>query len=52
VLREARAQGNFQSFAEVAKVRSKPAFYLLVPKCGPVARYLGVPVGAKVALKK
>jgi uncharacterized protein with ATP-grasp and redox domains len=47
-----KGQGNFQSFADVAKVRSKPAFYLLVPKCGPVARYLEVPVGAKVALKK
>ena len=47
-----KGQGNFQSFADVAKVRGRPAFYLLVPKCGPVARYLGVPVGAKVAVKK
>lgn len=47
-----KGQGNFQSFMEVAKVRRKPAYYLLVPKCEPVARFLGVPVGCKVAVKR
>ncbi len=47
-----KGQGNFQSFTDIAKVRANPAFYLLVPKCGPVARYIGVPVGAKVAIEK
>ncbi|MEM0345509.1 MAG: ARMT1-like domain-containing protein [Thermofilaceae archaeon] len=47
-----KGQGNFQSFTEVAKIRGKPAYYLLVPKCEPVARYLGVPVGCKVAVRR
>lgn len=47
-----KGQGNLQSFYEVAKVRGERAYYLLVPKCAPVARQLGVPVGSKVALAR
>ncbi len=47
-----KGQGNYQSFYEVERVRRKPTFYLLVPKCRPVARHLGVEVGSKVALER
>jgi len=46
-----KGQGNFQSFYEVLKVRRGPTFYLLTPKCKPVADYLGVGVGSLVSYR-
>ena len=44
-----KGQGNYQSIEELLKLRSEGLAFLLVVKCDPVARDLGVQVGDMVA---